>query len=163
MPTFSFARAGRLSPISRKPPNRRRCQGSLQLDGQRFAANLNEKKLDVKTCPLPATRLGELIREVKSDRPEQAAGPRSVRRHVCRRLFCRQRPSPSSASRSWPTKAELLEIVRRAIAGNPKAVADYKKGKTKAADAIKGAVMRETKGMAKTETVQRLLLKKLEA
>jgi hypothetical protein len=33
---------------------------------------------------------------------------------------------------------------------------------TKAADAIKGAVMRETKGMAKTETVQRLLLLELD-
>ena len=45
---------------------------------------------------------------------------------------------------------------------NPKAVADFKKGKTKAADAIKGAVMRETKGMAKTEVVQRLLAQELE-
>ena len=42
-----------------------------------------------------------------------------------------------------------------------KAVADFKKGKTKAADAIKGAVMRETKGMAKTELVQRLLMEEL--
>ena len=46
-------------------------------------------------------------------------------------------------------------------AANPKAVADFKKGKTKAADAIKGAVMRETKGMAKTELVQQLLLEEL--
>ncbi len=58
-------------------------------------------------------------------------------------------------------ESQLLEIVRRAIAANPKAVADFKKGKTKAADAIKGAVMRETKGMAKTEAVQRLLLEEL--
>jgi Asp-tRNA(Asn)/Glu-tRNA(Gln) amidotransferase B subunit len=41
-------------------------------------------------------------------------------------------------------------------------VGDYKKGKTKAADAIKGAVMRETKGLAKIETVQQLLLRELE-
>ncbi len=58
-------------------------------------------------------------------------------------------------------EGQLLEIVRRAIAANPKAVADFKKGKTKAADAIKGAVMRETKGMAKTELVQQLLLQEL--
>jgi aspartyl-tRNA(Asn)/glutamyl-tRNA(Gln) amidotransferase subunit B len=59
-------------------------------------------------------------------------------------------------------EGQLLEIVRRAIAGNAKAVADYKKGKIKAADAIKGAVMRETKGMAKTEVVQRLLVQELD-
>ena len=49
--------------------------------------------------------------------------------------------------------SQLREIVRRAIAANPKAVADYRKGKTKAADSIKGAVMRETKGMARMELV----------
>src|SRR5262249_36097879 len=58
--------------------------------------------------------------------------------------------------------AALVEIVRRAVAANPKAVADFKKGKTKAADAIKGAVMRETKGMAKTEDVQQLLMEELQ-
>ena len=57
---------------------------------------------------------------------------------------------------------QAVEIVKRAIAGNPKAVADYKKGKTKAADAIKGAVMRETKGMAKTEVVQQIVMEELQ-
>ena len=68
-----------------------------------------------------------------------------------------------------PALAELLDklpnksaFIRKAIAANPKAVADFKKGKTKAADAIKGAVMRETKGLAKTELVQHLLLQELE-
>src|SRR5207248_6374067 len=59
-------------------------------------------------------------------------------------------------------ETQIVEIVRRAIAANPKAVADYKKGKVKAADAIKGAVMRETKGMAKTEIVQRIVMDELE-
>ena len=72
------------------------------------------------------------------------------------------RRSTPWASRWSPTKAQLLEIVRRAIAANPKAVADFKKGKTKAADAIKGAVMRETRGMAQTELVQQLLLQELQ-
>src|SRR5262249_17486771 len=58
--------------------------------------------------------------------------------------------------------AALPEIVRKAIAANPKAVADFKKGKIKAADAIKGAVMRETKGMAKTEVVQQILMEELQ-
>ena len=50
----------------------------------------------------------------------------------------------------------------RAIAANPKAVTDFKTGKVKALDALKGAVMRETKGMAKTEMVQQLLLQELQ-
>ena len=58
-------------------------------------------------------------------------------------------------------EGQLLELVRKAIAANPKAVADFKKGKVKAADAIKGFVMRETKGMAKTEVVQQLVMAEL--
>ena len=58
-------------------------------------------------------------------------------------------------------EAQLLELVRKAIAANPKAVADFKKGKVKAADAIKGFVMRVTKGMANTEVVQQLVMAEL--
>jgi aspartyl-tRNA(Asn)/glutamyl-tRNA(Gln) amidotransferase subunit B len=55
----------------------------------------------------------------------------------------------------------LVEKVRRAIAANPKAVADFKAGKTKAAQAIKGAVMRETKGAARPEVVEQLILEEI--
>jgi aspartyl-tRNA(Asn)/glutamyl-tRNA(Gln) amidotransferase subunit B len=58
-------------------------------------------------------------------------------------------------------ESQIAEIVRRAIAANAKAVADFKKGKVKAADAIKGAVMRETKGLANTEVVQRIVMDEL--
>ena len=57
---------------------------------------------------------------------------------------------------------QLRDIIRRAIAANAKAVADFKNGKVKAADAIKGAIMRETKGSAKADVVQRLLLEELQ-
>ena len=58
-------------------------------------------------------------------------------------------------------EGQLRDMVRRAIEAHPKAVADYRKGKLKAADALKGAVMRESKGMANTEVVQKLLLQEL--
>ena len=53
--------------------------------------------------------------------------------------------------------------MRRAIAANPKAVADFKEGKVKAADSIKGFVMRETRGMARTELVQEVVMSELAA
>ena len=58
-------------------------------------------------------------------------------------------------------EAELRAIVQRAIAANPQAVADFKSGKLKAADRIKGFVMKETKGLANTAIVQRLLEEEL--
>jgi aspartyl-tRNA(Asn)/glutamyl-tRNA(Gln) amidotransferase subunit B len=56
----------------------------------------------------------------------------------------------------------LVEIVRRALAANAKAVADFKAGKTKAAQAIKGAVMRETKGTARPEVLEQLILEEIQ-
>ena len=55
----------------------------------------------------------------------------------------------------------LVTVDNRAGGGTPKGVAACKKAKTKAADAIKGAVMRETKGMANMERVQQLVMEAL--
>jgi aspartyl-tRNA(Asn)/glutamyl-tRNA(Gln) amidotransferase subunit B len=57
---------------------------------------------------------------------------------------------------------QLAEIVRRAMAANARAVADFKKGRKQAAQAIKGAVMRETKGTAPPDLVERILLEELQ-
>ena len=51
----------------------------------------------------------------------------------------------------------VVEIVRRAMEANPKAVADYRKGKKAAANSIKGAIMRETRGAVSVEVVQEVL------
>jgi aspartyl-tRNA(Asn)/glutamyl-tRNA(Gln) amidotransferase subunit B len=121
---------------------------------------LNERKLDIDALPLPPEALADFIRQV------QKTGLNMQR---AREVFVGMLKTGRSAQETIKElgfevvsdAGQLLEIVRRAIAANPKAVADYKKGKTKAADAIKGAVMRETKGMARTEAVQELLLEEL--
>jgi len=59
--------------------------------------------------------------------------------------------------------AQIVEIVRRVIAANPIAVADFKEGKVKAADSIKGFVMRKTREMARTELVQDVVMSELAA
>jgi aspartyl-tRNA(Asn)/glutamyl-tRNA(Gln) amidotransferase subunit B len=122
---------------------------------------LKERKLGVGDSPLPASALGALIAEIR------AAGLNKQRaREVYAEMFATGADAKEVIRRKGfeaiKDAGQLLEIVRRAIAANPKAVADYKKGKIKAADAIKGAVMRETKGMAKMEQVQELLKKELD-
>jgi aspartyl-tRNA(Asn)/glutamyl-tRNA(Gln) amidotransferase subunit B len=122
--------------------------------------SLNQNKMALKDYPIPAPSLAELIRETKST---------GLNKQRAREVFAEMLASGASAKAAIQKlgfkvvadEGQLLEIVRRAIAANPKAVADFKNGKTKAADAIKGAVMRETKGMAKTELVQQLLLQEL--
>jgi aspartyl-tRNA(Asn)/glutamyl-tRNA(Gln) amidotransferase subunit B len=124
-------------------------------------ATLNERKLDVAAFPISAANLADLIAEVK------ATGLNMQR---AREVYARMLETGGGAKDAIKQlgfepvtdTAALAEIVRRAVAANPKAVADFKKGKTKAADAIKGTVMRETKGMAKTEVVQQLLMEELQ-
>jgi aspartyl-tRNA(Asn)/glutamyl-tRNA(Gln) amidotransferase subunit B len=122
---------------------------------------LHERKLAISEFPVAAEALGELLAEV------QATGLNAQR---AREVYAAMLADGGRAKdviaklgfKVVADEGQLRELVRKAIAANAKAVADFKKGKTKAADAIKGAVMRETKGMAKTELVQQLLMEELQ-
>ena len=56
----------------------------------------------------------------------------------------------------------VAPAIRQAIDGNPKAVADYLNGKENATKFLVGQVMKLTRGQAKPELVNRLLLESLE-
>ncbi len=122
---------------------------------------LNERKLEIHECPMTASQLAGLVKAVKT---------MGLNKQRAREVYAEMLASETSASEAIGKlgikvvgdENQLLEIVQRAIANNAKAVADFKKGKVKAADAIKGAVMRETKGMAKMELVQQLVMRELE-
>jgi aspartyl-tRNA(Asn)/glutamyl-tRNA(Gln) amidotransferase subunit B len=122
---------------------------------------LNDRKIGIGEFPLTSAVLADLIQQ------RQKTGLNMQR---SREVYGRMLETGCSAEQAIQDlgfkvigdESQLVEIVRKAIAANPKAVADFKKGKIKAADAIKGAVMRETKGMAKTELVQQLLMQELQ-
>jgi aspartyl-tRNA(Asn)/glutamyl-tRNA(Gln) amidotransferase subunit B len=121
---------------------------------------LNERKLAIEDFPISASALAGLIQQVL------ATGLNMAR---AREVFARMLDTGASAEQAiadlgftaLADEGQLRELVRRAIAANPKAVADFHKGKVKAADAIKGAVMRETKGMAHTDLVQRIVIEEI--
>jgi aspartyl-tRNA(Asn)/glutamyl-tRNA(Gln) amidotransferase subunit B len=122
-------------------------------------STLNERKLDINACPITADNLGDLISEIKAT---------GLNKQRAREVYTAMLDGPTAKQaidklgfKVVADESQLLELVRKAIAANPKAVADFKKGKVKAADAIKGFVMRETKGMAKTEVVQQLVMSEL--
>ncbi len=56
---------------------------------------------------------------------------------------------------------ELMEVVRKVIAANDKAVADYRAGKEAALQALLGQVMKETRGRANPQLARELLAKEL--
>jgi aspartyl-tRNA(Asn)/glutamyl-tRNA(Gln) amidotransferase subunit B len=122
---------------------------------------LNDQKIAIGAFPLSAATLAGLITEVKTTGLNKQRG-REVFAEMLANGVSAKQAVEKLGFKVVADESQLLEIVRRAIAANPKAVADFKKGKTKAADAIKGAVMRETRGMAKMETVQQLVMQELQ-
>jgi aspartyl-tRNA(Asn)/glutamyl-tRNA(Gln) amidotransferase subunit B len=122
---------------------------------------LNERKIPIQDFSLAATFLAELIGEVQRTGLNKQRAREVYAEMLATGLGARQAVE-KLGFKVLADEAEIVEVVRRAITANPKAVSDYKKGKIKAADAIKGAVMRETRGMAKTEIVQRIVMQELE-
>jgi aspartyl-tRNA(Asn)/glutamyl-tRNA(Gln) amidotransferase subunit B len=125
----------------------------------RVLATLKERKADVGAFPIRPEALAELIREQK------AIG---LNKQSAEEVYDRMLQTGAGAKEAVAQlgiKAvgadDLVKIVRRAVAANPKAVADFKKGKAAAAQAIKGAVMRETKGTARPDLVQQILMEEL--
>jgi aspartyl-tRNA(Asn)/glutamyl-tRNA(Gln) amidotransferase subunit B len=128
----------------------------------RVLASLKEHRQEIEDFPLTAERLAGLIVEQKASGLNKQAAEAVYNRML------EAGETAKDAIAHLGIKAvdagALEEIVRRVIAANPKAVAEYKKGKTAAAQSFMGAVMRETKGAAKADVVQKLIadeLKKL--
>jgi aspartyl-tRNA(Asn)/glutamyl-tRNA(Gln) amidotransferase subunit B len=123
-------------------------------------ATMKQTGGDLATFGVSAARLGGLICK------QQEMG---LNNKVAADVFARMLSDGSDADSAiaalgirMTDDAAVAEIVRRAMAANAKAVADYKNGKAAAANAIKGAVMRETKGSVRADVVDRVLKEELE-
>jgi aspartyl-tRNA(Asn)/glutamyl-tRNA(Gln) amidotransferase subunit B len=124
-------------------------------------ATLKERKLEIDAFPLTTERLAELIAEQKAiGLNKQMAS--EVFNHMLENGCGAKQAMDALGIKPVADREALVAIVRRALAANAKAVADFKAGKTKAAQAIKGAVMRETKGTARPEVVEQLIVEEIQ-
>ena len=123
-------------------------------------ASLKERDEAIEQFPIQADRLAGMITEItKTGMNKNNA--RAVYKHLLENNVDAATAAKALGIEVMADTSKLLEIVLKAIDANPKAVTDFKNGKVKAADAIKGAVMRETKGSANTEIVQQLVMQEL--
>jgi aspartyl-tRNA(Asn)/glutamyl-tRNA(Gln) amidotransferase subunit B len=118
-------------------------------------STLNQDKVPIGDFKIKAASLAELLGEQKA---------MGLNKQMTEEVFGRMLEAGCTAKEAIAQlgikavdAGAVVEIVRKAIAANPKAVADFKKGKAAAAQSIFGAVMRETKGTAKPEVVRQLL------
>jgi aspartyl-tRNA(Asn)/glutamyl-tRNA(Gln) amidotransferase subunit B len=123
-------------------------------------SSLNERNQTVADFPITAHKLAGLVTEMKS------AGLNKQRARDVYAHMLEQDSEAAAAIAALGFKAvadegAIRDLVRQGIAANPQAVADYKAGKVRAADRIKGFVMKATKGLANTGLVQTLLEEEL--
>jgi aspartyl-tRNA(Asn)/glutamyl-tRNA(Gln) amidotransferase subunit B len=117
---------------------------------------LNARKLDIGAFSVSARMLAEFINKVAQF---QINKPKA--REVFTAMVETREPPEAIIKRLGLDvtlgQGQLTALIHKAVAANPKAVADFRAGKVKAMDALVGAVMRETKGKASTSEVRRLL------
>lgn len=123
-------------------------------------ATLNERGIAMEDFPVPAAHLASLICAV-----QKGTVSNSIAKHVYAKMVDTGEAPEAIIAREGLTQisdtGELERLVREALAANPKAVADLRAGKQKAAGAIVGYVMKATRGQANPQLVNELLQKAL--
>lgn len=121
---------------------------------------LNAREAEFDAFPLPPERLAELAMLV-----EQGTITGQVAKKVFDEMIATGGTAPEIVDRAGLAQIsatdELRALVRKAIEANPKAIADYRAGKEAAVKFLVGQVMRETRGRANPQLVQRLLIEEL--
>jgi aspartyl-tRNA(Asn)/glutamyl-tRNA(Gln) amidotransferase subunit B len=123
-------------------------------------SSLNERKQELAAFPMTADKLAGLVTEVKAAGLNKQRA-RDVYAHMLDHGTDAAAAIAALGFKAVADEGAIRALVQKGIAANPQAVADYKAGKTRAADRIKGFVMKETKGLANTAVVQRLLEEEL--
>jgi aspartyl-tRNA(Asn)/glutamyl-tRNA(Gln) amidotransferase subunit B len=121
---------------------------------------LNAETKEIEHFPLKAELLAELARLVDEGKVTSNVGKGVFEQMVTTGKTAAQIIEASGLAQI-SGEDELAGAVRAAIAANPKAVADYRAGKTTTIMFLVGQVMRETRGRANAGVVQGLLEKEL--
>jgi aspartyl-tRNA(Asn)/glutamyl-tRNA(Gln) amidotransferase subunit B len=123
---------------------------------------LSERKISVDQFPIKAEPLAELINCIDSK-----VISKKIAKEDVFPVMLQSGEGAEAVIARLGLKVEsnddiLIPLVQTAISNNPKAVEDFKAGKTKAVGAIIGACMKATKGQADPETLARLVNSELE-
>jgi aspartyl-tRNA(Asn)/glutamyl-tRNA(Gln) amidotransferase subunit B len=123
---------------------------------------LNNAGSDVSETKVEPRQLAELVGLVEAGKISGTAGKQALEA-----MFASGRDAEAIVGELGlgriEDQGEVAEAVRRVIAANERAVADYRAGKTQALNMLLGQVMKETRGRANAADVQTLLLSELGA
>ena len=125
-----------------------------------IARILNEKELEPSEIPFTAEELGELVVLIDKGTISSA-----IAKKVLDELFVNPKsPQKIVEEKGWvqiSDEGAIKEVVLRVLENNQQSVADYKAGKDKALGFLVGQAMKETKGKANPQMLNKMFLDEL--
>ena len=125
-----------------------------------IARIMNEKELEPDAIPFSAENLAELIVLI-----DKGTISNSIGKKVLEELFENPKePSKIIEEKGWvqiSDEGAIKEVVLKVLENNPQSVADYKAGKNKALGFLVGQAMKETKGKANPQMLNKMFIEEL--
>jgi aspartyl-tRNA(Asn)/glutamyl-tRNA(Gln) amidotransferase subunit B len=125
-----------------------------------LSKHLNACSVDITNCPVSPTNLAEMIALI-----EKGTISGKIAKSVFETMWAERKPAAEIIKEQGLVQmsdaGELGGIVESVIAAHPQSVADFNAGKDKAIGFLVGQIMRQTKGRANPEMVNRILKEKL--
>ncbi len=121
---------------------------------------LNETEMEPIEIPFDSKQLGKLVILI-----DQGTISSSIGKKVLTELFENPRdPEDIIKEKGWvqiSDEGEIQEVVLKILEANPQSIADYKAGKDRALGFLVGQAMKETKGKANPQMLNKMFLEEL--
>ena len=127
---------------------------------QAFARILNEREEEPEALKFGGAELGELVTLIDKGTISSA-----IAKKVLEELFENPKmPSKIIEEKGWvqiSDEGAIKEVVMKVLENNPQSIADYKAGKDKALGFLVGQAMKETRGKANPQMLNKMFLDEL--
>ena len=121
---------------------------------------LNEKEMEPSEIPFEAEHLAKLIELIDKGTISSAIGKK-----VVEELFINPKnPEDIIKEKGWiqiSDEGAIKEVVMKILENNPQSIVDYKAGKDRALGFLVGQAMKETKGKANPQMLNKMFLEEL--
>ena len=118
---------------------------------------LNEEEMEPSQIPFNSNQLAKLVMLIDNGTISSSIGKK-----VLVELFEQPRdPSDIIKEKGWiqiSDEGAIREVVQKVLQGNPQSISDYKAGKDKALGFLVGQAMKETKGKANPQMLNKMFL-----
>jgi aspartyl-tRNA(Asn)/glutamyl-tRNA(Gln) amidotransferase subunit B len=125
-----------------------------------IARIVNEREEEPDQIPFTGKELGELVELV-----DKGTISSKIAKDVLEELFINPKsPSKIIEEKGWiqiSDEREIKEVVNKILEANPQSIVDYKAGKDRALGFLVGQAMKETKGKANPQLLNKLFLDEL--